>query len=357
MNDFNRQKLDVMIKGIQPLDEESRGECYSRWDDIAKPIRGLGRLEDIIAQIAGIEHTPDVRTDRKALVIFCADNGIVDEGVTQTGSNVTVTVADDLAKGIASANVMAALADADVIPIDIGVAGEAAAPGIMDAKISPGTADFLKGPAMNASDAVQAILTGIDIASRMKDMGYDLVAAGEMGIGNTTTSAAVAAVMLDLTPEEAAGRGAGLSDEGLARKTEVIREGMELHHPDKNDPINVLAALGGLDIAGICGLMLGGAIYGLPIIMDGLVSCAAALLATAMAPAVRDYLIPSHEGREPVCHKAMQALGMDPVIHADLALGEGTGALLLLPMIDMAAAVYRKAATFEEINVIPYKHL
>ncbi len=355
MDDFRRQQLDVMIKGIRLPDEEARSECRRRWDGIAKPIGGLGIFEDLTAQIAAIERTPDVRIDRRVLAVFCADNGIVDEGVAQTDKSVTATVTSSLAKGTASANAMAGIADADVLPIDIGIAGKTDEPGVIDCKVSEGTGDFLKGPAMSQDEALEGILTGIQTASRLKVMGYDIIAAGEMGIGNSTTSAAVAAVMLSLSPEEVTGRGAGLSDDGLRRKTEVIREGIRIHDPDPKEPLDVLASLGGLDIAGICGLMLGGGIYGIPVVMDGIVSCAAALIATALAPGVRGYLIPSHEGREPVCRETMEFLGFRPVIHADLALGEGTGALLLFPLLSMALSVYRQNTTFGDIEIEPYK--
>ncbi len=356
MDKFKEQQLKVMTEGIKPPDEESRQACKRRWDNIAKPIGGLGRFEDMIAQIAAIQHSPDVRLERKALVIFCADNGIVKEGVSQTDSSVTAIVTDNFAKGLTSANVLAACADVDIFPVDIGVAGTVGEPGIIDAKIIPGTADFLKSPAMSRENALDAILTGIQCVSRLKDMGYDIIAAGEMGIGNTTTSSAMASVLLGLSPEEVTGRGAGLSDEGLSHKTEVIREGIALHRPDPRDVLGLLSCLGGLDIAGICGLMLGGAIYGVPIVMDGLVSAVAALTAARLAPLVTDYLLPSHEGREPACHRAMEALGLCPVIHASLALGEGSGALLLFPLLSMAEAVYEQNTTFGDIEITPYRH-
>ncbi|MCC8127355.1 MAG: nicotinate-nucleotide--dimethylbenzimidazole phosphoribosyltransferase [Clostridiales bacterium] len=357
MESLYRQQLDVMLRGVRPADAASMERSRSHWDGIAKPIGGLGEMEELITKIAGIQRTPEVRIDKKALVIFCADNGVVAEGVTQTDSSVTAIVTDNFAKGITSVNRMAALADTDVFPVDIGVSGEIHEQGVWDCKVAPGTENFLKGPAMTAEQALEALHTGIRIAGQMKDMGYQLVAAGEMGIGNTTTSGAVAAAMLGLGAAAVAGRGAGLSAEGLVRKTEVIRKGLEMHHPDPEDPLAVLASVGGLDIAGICGLMLGGAIYGIPIVMDGMISASAALLARKFCPLVTDYLLPSHMGREPVCRHAMQALGLEPVIHARMALGEGTGAVMLFPLLEMAHAVYKENSTFEDIHIAAYERL
>ena len=265
----------------------------------AKPIGGLGLLEDMITRIAGIWGTEEISLDRKGVVIFCADNGVVEEGVTQTDSSVTAVVTENFAKGIASVNRMAFVAGADVMPIDIGVAGEIREPGVQILKIAPGTANLRREKAMTQEQALTAIHTGIRIAGSMKDAGYEILAVGEMGIGNTTTGSAVASVMLKEEAETVTGRGAGLSAEGLQRKLQVIRDAIRLHQPDPEDPVAVLAALGGFDIAGMCGLMLGGAIYRIPIVLDGMISLSAALLAQKLCPAVTDYLLASHVGREP----------------------------------------------------------
>ena len=189
----------------------------------------------------------------------------------------------------------------------------------------------------------------------MKDAGYHILAVGEMGIGNTTTGSAIASVMLGLEPELVTGRGAGLSDEGLKRKLQVIREAIALHHPDPENPLKVLASLGGFDIAGMCGLMLGGAVYHMPVVLDGMISVSAALVAQKLCPLVTDYLLASHVGREPACVEGLKRLGLEPLVHGRLALGEGTGAVLLFPLLDMAEAVYRQNKTFSDIHIEAYK--
>ena len=209
---------------------------------------------------------------------------------------------------------------------------------------------------MSREQALEALHTGIRLASELKDTGYDLLAVGEMGIGNTTTSSAVASVLLQAPVEIVTGRGAGLPNAGLEKKIEVIKEAIALHHPDPEDPLAVLEAVGGFDIAGMCGLMLGGAIYRIPVVLDGLISLMAALLARKFCPLVTDFLLPSHMGKEPACGMAMETLGLEASIYGNLALGEGTGAVMLFPLLDMAEAVYRENSTFENIHVDAYQN-
>lgn len=355
MEQYYRQQLECMVSKICPADQAAMEAGRRHWDKIAKPIDGLGRLEQMITKIAGIQRTENVRIDKKAVVVFCADNGIVAEGVTQTDSSVTAVVTANFAKGIASVNRMARVAGADVIPVDIGVAGDVDEPGVVVRKIARGTANFRREPAMTMEQVLAAVHEGIHIASEMKDMGYDLLAVGEMGIGNTSTSSAVASVLLGQPAEAVTGRGAGLPEEGLQRKIKVIREAIALHHPDPEKPLEVLAAVGGLDIAGMTGLMLGGAIYRIPVVLDGMISVVAALLAKKIYPAVTDFLLASHMGKEPVCPLAMECLGLEPVIYGRLALGEGTGAVMLFPLLEMAYEVYKENSTFEDIHVEAYE--
>lgn len=357
MEQYYRQQLECLCKNVHTADEAAKEASRRRWDGIAKPIGGLGLLEDMITRIAGIWGTEEISLDRKGVVIFCADNGVVEEGVTQTDSSVTAVVTENFAKGIASVNRMAFVAGADVMPIDIGVAGEIREPGVQILKIAPGTANLRREKAMTQEQALTAIHTGIRIAGSMKDAGYEILAVGEMGIGNTTTGSAIASVMLKEEAETVTGRGAGLSAEGLQRKLQVIRDAIRLHQPDPEDPVAVLAALGGFDIAGMCGLMLGGAIYRIPIVLDGMISLSAALLAQKLCPAVTDYLLASHVGREPACELALGRLGLEPLIHGRLALGEGTGAVMLFPLLDMAEAVYRQNRTFSDIRIKAYERL
>lgn len=355
MEQYFRQQLDCLCKNVRPADPSAMEASRRRWDGIAKPIGGLGLLEEMITKIAGIRRSEDVALRRKGVVVFCGDNGVVEEGVAQADSTVTLAVAENFAKGVASVNRMAAVAGADVLPVDLGVAGEIREPGVLVHKIARGTANFHKGPAMALGQALEGIHEGIRIAGERKGAGYDILAVGEMGIGNTTTASALASVLLGLPVESVTGRGAGLPHEGLDRKIQVIKEAIALHRPDPGRPLELLASLGGFDIAGMCGLMLGGAIYQVPVVLDGMISLAAALLAQKLCPLVTDYLLASHKGKEPACGPALARLELEPLIHGRLALGEGTGAVLLFPLLDMAEAVYRGNHTFADIRMAAYE--
>jgi nicotinate-nucleotide--dimethylbenzimidazole phosphoribosyltransferase len=249
---------------------------------------------------------------------------------------------------------MAAVAGADVIPIDIGISREVTEPGVWQKNVRRGTANLAQEPAMTREEALQAIEIGSSIAQELKNQGYTLLATGEMGIGNTTTSSAVTAVLLNQPVERVTGRGAGLSTQGLKQKIRAISQGIALHQPDPNDPIDVLSKVGGLDLAGLTGLYLGGAAVHLPVIMDGFIAAAAALIAVRLCPAVRDYLIPSHQSGEPATAMLMKELNLSPIIQANMRLGEGTGAVTLMPLLDMALAVYRDTPTFETMNIEAY---
>ena len=288
MEQYYRQQLECLCRNVRPADARFQEAARRHWDGIAKPLNGLGQFEQMIIKIAGIQGTEQVSLERKAVVVFCADNGVVAEGVTQTDSSVTAVVTENFARGIASVNRMAAIAGAEVLPVDLGVAGEIREPGVRDCKIARGTANLRREPAMTLEQAYAGVHAGIVIAGELKDAGYDLLGVGEMGIGNTTTSSAVASVLLEQPVESVTGRGAGLSGEGLRRKIQVIEEAIALHRPDRNNPMEVLAALGGFDIAGMTGLLLGGAIYRIPVVLDGMISDVAALLAQALCPAVTD---------------------------------------------------------------------
>lgn len=357
MEEYYQKQLDCLCAQVRPLSEEAIEAAGRHWDGIAKPLNGLGRFEEILKQIAGIQRTEEISLERKAVVAFCADNGVVEEGVSQTDSSVTAIVTENFARGIASVNLMAGVAGAEVLPVDMGVAGELREPGIRNMKIAFGTKNFCREMAMTREQALEAIHNGIALAGELKDAGYDILAVGEMGIGNTTTSSAVASVMLGTDPELVTGKGAGLSDEGLARKIDVIRRGIALHHPDANDPVGVLASLGGFDLAGMTGLMLGGAISRIPVVLDGIISEVAGLLAAAICPEAVSYLIPSHLGKEPACKLIFDRLHLRPVLYADMALGEGTGAVMLFPLLDMAWEVYRENSTFDAIHVKAYEKL
>lgn len=250
---------------------------------------------------------------------------------------------------------MAQSIGAETIPVDIGINSEEAIPGVLDLKVRPGTRNFCKEPAMTEEETVRAIATGIELVRDCREKGYTLLATGEMGIGNTTTSSAVTAALLQCAAEEVTGRGAGLTDQGLARKQQVIRNALETYDLWHADAFTILQTVGGLDIAGLTGMCIGGALWHIPIVLDGVISMAAALVAERMFPGVREYLIPSHLGKEPAAVKLADALRLSPVIHAGMALGEGTGAVMMFTLLDMAMSIYGQSATFSEIEVEPYK--
>ena len=329
--------------------------CKRKWDSIAKPLNGMGILEDYIAKIAEIQQTLDIDISRRCVAVMCADNGIVAENVTQTGSEVTAIVAGNIMNGKASVTNMAKAANADVFAYDVGMITDSEI--IPKYKVAYGTENFIKSPAMTKAQALTVIQYGIGIAGRLKADGYKLIASGEMGIGNTTTSSAVAAVLLDVPPKAVTGRGAGLSSDGIQSKIRVIEEGIRVNAPDKTDPVDVLAKVGGYDIAAMCGLFLGGGIHKIPVIIDGFISSVSALLAVKINPAAADYMLASHMSAEPAAEMVMAELGFTAPLRCGMALGEGTGAVALMPLLDMAAAVYINMPSFSDTNIEEYKPL
>ncbi len=346
------QKLIKIIKQIKPLDNRYVDASKKRWNSIAKPLHSLGKLEEAVMKIAGMTRSTSVHVDKRALLVMCADNGVVEEKVTQTGQEVTAIVAENFLQGNTSAAIMCTSAGVDLCPLDVGMVVDTKVP---KRKVAKGTANFLKQPAMTREETVETILTGIHLVKEKVEEGYNILATGEMGIGNTTTSSGVASVLLDLPVEEVTGRGAGLDDAGLRRKREVIRKGISLHQPDKKDPVDVLSKIGGLDLAALTGIFLGGAIYRVPIVLDGFISGVAALVAYNLCEDTKDYMLASHVSKEPATHYVLDALKLSPVIHGDLCLGEGTGAVAFLPLLDMAVQVYEKMSTFSDIEVKDYE--
>lgn len=346
--------LQEIVAGIGPVDEKAMAEVQRRWDSIAHPLNSLGMLERDIIRIAGITGDPNVDLSQKAVVAMCADNGVVAEGVTQTGQDVTAIVTENMSKGDTSVCCMARVAGAQVIPVDIGVARPVAGEKIRQCCVRRGTANMTKGPAMTREEAERAVLTGVELVGELKEQGVCLLATGEMGIGNTTTSSAVAAVLLGQPVEVMTGRGAGLSDAGLTRKLDAIRRGIARNQPDAADPLDVLSKLGGFDIAGLCGVFLGGALEDLPILMDGFISGVAALCAVRLCPAAAKAVFASHCSTEPAARLVLEALGKAPLLTAGLHLGEGTGAVAALPLWDLALAVYDHCYSFTEGGIPPY---
>ena len=349
--------LSPLLTQIAPANSAAVAAARARWDSVAKPLGSLGLLEDAIVRIAGAQGTPNVTFDKKAVIAMCADNGVVAQGVTQTGQEVTAVVAENMARGTSSVCRMAKVAGADVVPVDIGVARPVSGHNLLQRNIRRGTADFTAGPAMTRRQCEEAILTGVDVIQSLTAEGYRLIATGEMGIGNTTTSSAVLAVLLNLDPADVTGRGAGLSTEGLGRKIDAIRRGIAVNRPDPADPMDVLSKVGGLDIAGLTGVFLGGALCRVPVLIDGLISSVAALCARRLCPAAGDYMLATHASAEPAGQTVLQELGLTAILHAGMRLGEGTGAVALMPILDMALAIYRDMSTFQQMDIDAYEHL
>ncbi len=356
---------------------EIYAQIKKNWDQVAKPLDGLGEFEGLLARIGAIGGSTQIDIGKKAVIAMCADNGVVAEGVSQSGQEVTSIVTSFMGQNQTSVGKMAKQAGAQVIPVDIGINGDACFEGVLNRKVRKGTNDFLVEPAMTEEDALCAVETGIRLVGECREKGYRLLGTGEMGIGNTTTSSAVAAALLNCTAEEVTGRGAGLSDEGFERKLEVIRAALQKYELGiyrnrentqqadlmcmadekwrRETALYTLCCVGGLDIAGLAGVFIGGAIYHIPVVMDGLISMTAALTAERLAPGVKEYLIPSHIGKEPAARRLAEELGVRPVIHAGLALGEGTGAVMMFSLLDIALTLYADQTTFSDISVEQYE--
>lgn len=344
-----------LLNTITPPDEVARAEARRRWNDCAKPLGSLGLLETALEDIAALTGSADIRLDRRAVLVLCADNGVVAQGVTQSPSSVTGLVAKQLAARRTSVCRMAQAARCQVVPVDVGILDFQEMPGVLSRRIGNGTGDISQGPAMTRRQAEQALHTGMELVREQQALGVDLLATGEMGIGNTTTSSAVACVLLGRPAEEMTGRGAGLSDQGLQKKTAAIRRALEVNRPDPSEPLDILQKVGGFDIAAMCGVFLGGALYRVPVLIDGLISAVAALCALRLCPAAGKAMLASHVSAEPAGGLVLEALGKQPLITAGMRLGEGTGAVAAMPLLDLALAVYRESYTFEEGGIEAYQ--
>ena len=347
--------LAEVIEKITPPDEFIRRECLRRWDQVAKPLHSLGLLETLTAQIAGIQRTDLPHIKKRRVLVFCADNGVVSEGVTQSDSSVTAAVAESIAGGCSNVNLMAASAGAEVEVWDVGMDRDVTHPLLHRCKGAYGTRNLAVEPAMTREEAVFALETGIHAVEQAGKDGCDLLLAGEMGIGNTTTAAAIICCLLDQKPEDIVGRGSGLSNEGLRRKIRAIERGLAQNKPNPEDPLDVLSKMGGFDIAAMCGAYLACGALHIPVILDGAISGAAALLAARFAPDSVGTFLPSHVSGEPCGKLVLEALHLKAPICAGLALGEGTGAVALLPLLDMALAVYYGGHSFDSIGVEAYE--
>lgn len=342
---------------------QAAGMAKKHWDQIAKPIDSLGMLEDYVVRICKMQGNPkpyDIK--KRALLALCGDHGVVAEGVTQTGSEVTKVVSDNFAKGVSTVNRMAKVAGVDVFAVDMGIDCErypeknVVTGVVIDRKIARGTNNLAVTSAMTREQCVKALQTGMDLVGELKEQGYKIIATGEMGIGNTTPTSVLAAIFLNLDADKVTGRGAGLSKEGLSVKKQVVSQAVKrIRNAGCRDAVDILAEGGGFEIAGMAGVFLGGVKYHIPIVIDGAISSVAALTAWKINPKVSDYVLASHESEEITGKLALEKLGVEAILHGRMCLGEGTGAMALFPLLDMAFEVYREMGTFEDYALDAYE--
>lgn len=344
--------LEEIIANIQPLDEAAMRAARARQDTLTKPRGSLGRLEELSVQLAGIKADPFPSVKRKVIIVMAADHGVALEGVSAYPSDVTAQMVLNFLRGGAAINVLARQADARVTVVDIGVAADfEPMPGLIRRKVMYGTQNLAQGPAMTREEAEQAIQVGVDVFNDEEARGLDIIATGDMGIANTTPSSAIVATMTGLSVAQVVGRGTGIDDQGLERKIRVIEQALSVNQPDANDAMDVLQKVGGLEIAGLSGVMIAAASKRVPVVVDGFISTAAAMIAVVLAPRVRDYLISAHQSVE-LGHQAMlKHLNFTPLLDLNLRLGEGTGAVLAFHLIEASARILCEMATFDEAGV------
>jgi len=344
--------LTNTIKMIKPLDREAMAQARVRQDMLTKPQGSLGRLEEISVQLAGIQARPLPQIKQKAIITMAGDHGVVAEKVGNWPQEVTAQMVYNFLGDGAGINVIARQVGARVIVVDMGVATELKAhPQLVSRRVAPGTRNMAQGPAMTGEQAVKAIEAGIELVAAEAAQGLDIVGTGDMGIGNTTPSAAICAVMTRQAADVVTGRGTGLSDEQLAHKVEVIRQAIKVNHPDPKNPLAVLAKLGGFEIGGLVGVMLGAAARRIPVAIDGFISGAAALIATALAPELKGYLFAAHLSAESGHRRLLEHLDLKPLINLEMRLGEGTGAALGIFLVEASARILAEMATFGEAGV------
>jgi nicotinate-nucleotide--dimethylbenzimidazole phosphoribosyltransferase len=341
---------DRTIK-IAPLDKASMERARERQDNLTKPPGSLGRLEDISIAVCGMTGLVPPDLAEKSVILCAGDHGVTEEGVSPYPSEVTAQMLMNFASGGAAINVLARHAGARVVLVDVGCACEVRHPGIIDRRVRQGTANFTRGPAMTRQEAEAAVVAGLDVAAAEIERGSRLIATGDMGIGNTTASSALIAALTGLPPRAVAGRGTGLDDAGLERKIAVIERGLEVNDPSAGDPLEVLAAVGGLEIGALAGVMLGCAQARVPVVVDGFISGAAALLAARLYMGAEHYMIASHLSVEPGHRAALDEIGLVPFLDLNMYLGEGTGAVLAMSVIEASVKVLAEMATFDEAGV------
>lgn len=336
---------------INPIDETQVEAAQRHLDSLTKPPGSLGKLENIARQVAGITGEIKPVFHKKSVIVMAGDHGVCAEGISAFPQEVTPQMVMNFLSGGAAVNVLARHVGADVVCVDIGVNAELSHPDLVSRKVRMGTANMAVGAAMTREETEQAIMVGAQLVDELVDKGYSLFATGEMGIGNTTASAALLCVLGGISAEEAVGRGTGIDDERLSHKIEVVKRAIAVNAPQVDDPLDVLAKVGGLEIAGLVGVILGAASRRCPVVIDGFISSAAALVASKLVPASIGYMIGSHQSMEQGHALMLGAVGIIPMLHMDMRLGEGTGAVLAFSLIDAAGKIMSEMATFESAGV------
>jgi nicotinate-nucleotide--dimethylbenzimidazole phosphoribosyltransferase len=344
-------KLDLTVARIAPPDAVSAAAAQRTFDFKTKPRGSLGRLEELARHVAEIRREPRPQPQEAAIVVVAGDHGIAEEGVSAYPQEVTAQMLANFAGGGAAICVLARTVGALLVVVDAGVAGSLRVEGVLDRRLGPGTANASRGPAMSREQAIQALESGIQLADELAAGGVGLIGLGDMGIGNTATSSAIAAVLLDRDPADLIGRGTGVDDEGLRKKLAAVRRAIEVNRPDPSDPIGVLAAFGGFEHGVLAGLALGGAAAGIPIVLDGFVVGAAALFAARISPSARAAMIASHLSPEPGHALVLADLELSPLLDLGMRLGEGSGAALGLQLVNTALVLLRDMSTFEDAGV------
>lgn len=344
--------LKDTLNKITGPNEKAKDLTREKWDGLVKPIGSLGGLEEITIKISGMTGKVINKLEKKVVAVMCSDNGVVEEGVSSAPQIFTKALTESMAKGITGVATLGKVNNTDIITVNLGVIGELEDSRIIDRKIADGTKNFTKGPAMTYEEAVKSIETGIEIGDKLYvDQGYDILGTGEIGIGNTTTAAAVVSSLTDLDVDLTCGKGVGLTDEQHENKKNIIRKGIELNKPNKEDPIDVIKKVGGFDIGGMCGLILSAAKNKKPVVIDGFISSAAALCAVKLNPLVSEYILPSHLSAEPGAKHVADELKIKPILNLEMRLGEGSGCPIAFQVIEAGMYTLENMGTFDDISL------
>jgi nicotinate-nucleotide--dimethylbenzimidazole phosphoribosyltransferase len=344
--------LQNLVSKIQPLDTTAMDAARARQDDLTKPRGSLGQLENLSIQLAGIFGTEKPQIEHKVVTVMAGDHGVTAEGVSAYPSEVTPQMVFNFLMGGAAINVLSRHVGARVVIVDMGVANEMEPhPDLVDKKVALGTQNIATGPAMTKEQAIQAIEAGASVVAAEIEKGLDILATGDMGIGNTTPSAAIAAAITGREPIDIVGRGTGVDDEGLQRKISAVQRALEVNQPDVTDGLDILTKVGGFEIAGLAGAILVAVAHRKPVVIDGFISTAAALIAVTLAPQVKDYLISAHRSQELGHQIMLEWLGLEPLLDLQFRLGEGTGAVLAISLVEAACKILSEMATFSEAGV------